>query len=381
MTSWIIILAVFVVFIAFSYNLILTRLMLLGAFNGPISKYTGDKCRIFEGPEACEDIAIHQKTGLAFMTCGNGYERRTQWYPPANVYTNYSYRPHDTPYVYDIKTDTLTPLTLINFDKELSLHGIGIYEDPAEPNELYLFLINHRINGSVIELFKHTLNTFELNYVKTFKHELMYNPNDVAPISKDEFYVTNDYYYTHKMGKLFEVFAGLPWGYIVFHSDKSNITEIVVDGLTYPNGIITNWDYSKIYVGTIGTGELLIYERKQNNKLELLDRVSVGNYVDNVSMDPITGELYLGLGLDAIESIIYMHDETGTAKRPGFRVIKVSNNTDEDRYYGVKYKKEMVIEDDGSFYHSASVAAVDSERKVMLIGSPLAKGFVRCELD
>lgn len=98
----------------------------------------------------------------------------------------------------------MTPLITKNFDKGLTLHGIGIYEDPDEPNELYIFLINHRINGSVIELFKHTLNTFELNYVKTFKHELFYNPNAVAPISKDEFYVTNDYYFTRPWLKSLE---------------------------------------------------------------------------------------------------------------------------------------------------------------------------------
>lgn len=62
-------------------------------------------------------------------------------------------------------------------------------------------------------------------------------------------------------------------------------------------------------------------------------------------------------------------------------MFKVSNNTAEDRFYGKKYMKETVLEDDGNLFYSLSVAAVDSERKVMLLGSPLAKGFVRCELD
>ncbi|CAG8540926.1 7001_t:CDS:2, partial [Acaulospora colombiana] len=323
-------------------------------------------------PEACEDIEIHHRTGLAFMTCGNQHERKTQWYPPSNVFKNYSYRPNDTPYVYDIKNDKLTPLKLNNFDDDLSLHGLGIYEDPAEPNELYLFLINHKRSGSVIELFKHTLNTYELNHVKTFKHELISSPNDIVPVSKDEFYVTIDFYTTGSYWKrMFEM----------FHSDITNTTEVAADGLYYANGITTNWDHSRVYVGLTGSGELLIFERKPNNKLKLLDVVKTEHYIDNVSTDPVTGEIYLAAGTNCLDALAYIKDETNTAKKPGFVVFKVSNNTAEDRFYGIKYSTKKILEDDGSLFFTLSVVAVDHNRKVMLMGSYSAPGFVRCELD
>ena len=82
-----------------------------------------------------------------------------------------------------------------------------------------------------------------------------------------------------------------PWGDVVFHSPVTNITEIVADGLRYPNGIATNWDHSKIYVATSTGGELLVYDRKSNNKLHLSENVFLGLCLDNVSVDE-TGEIY-----------------------------------------------------------------------------------------
>lgn len=58
------------------------------------------------------------------MTCGNEHERITQWYPPANIKKNYSYHPHDTPYVYDIK---VIIYIIINFLKGNSITSFFIY--------------------------------------------------------------------------------------------------------------------------------------------------------------------------------------------------------------------------------------------------------------
>lgn len=87
-------------------------------------------------------------------------------------------------------------------------------------------------------------------------------------------------------------FARRPWGNVVFHSSITNTTEIAADGIRYPNGITSNWDNSKIYVGTSTGGELLIYDRKSNNKLHLSERLFTGLSIDNISVDEQTGEIY-----------------------------------------------------------------------------------------
>ncbi|CAG8559713.1 6424_t:CDS:2, partial [Scutellospora calospora] len=330
----------------------------------PAQKYTGGKCRYLEGlkQELCEDIKIHHTSGLAYFTCGDEKSRKTQWWPPLN-------------------TDKLTPLTLKNFadEEDFSLHGFGMYEDPTEPDNLYFFLINHKRTGSVIELFKHKINSFELYHLKTFKHDLIHSPNSVAPVSKDEFYATNDRYYRLSWKLQFEIKTRRRWSNVVFHSSKTNTTEIVVDRLIFANGIDVNWDYSRVFIATTGTGELLIYERKPDNKLKLLDAVNVEYSIDNVNVDPVTGEIYLAVAYSATE----FHSCLSGSKdiKPSFSVFKISNNTGEDKFYGVKYAKEKIFEDDGTLFHAISVAAGDSGRKVLFLGSPWATGVVRCELD
>ncbi|CAG8845752.1 30472_t:CDS:2, partial [Racocetra persica] len=71
-----------------------------GYYREPAQKYTGGKCRKLEGlDEICEDIKIHHTTGLAYLTCGDEQSRKTKWFPP---------------------------------NEDFSLHGFGMYEDPAE---------------------------------------------------------------------------------------------------------------------------------------------------------------------------------------------------------------------------------------------------------
>ncbi|CAG8686731.1 14625_t:CDS:2, partial [Cetraspora pellucida] len=365
------------------YTLYKDWLVLSGCYRGPAQKYNGGKCRYLEVHglglklKLCEDIKIHHASGLAYFACGDEQSRKTiPWPPPYNN----SFHLRGTFYVYNIKTDKLTPLILKNFsDKEdFSLHGFGIYESPTEPDNLYFFIINHKRSGSVIELFRHKINTFELYYLKTFKHDLIYNPNNIAPVSREEFYVTNDLYCQSYWMMLFEILTRRRWSNVVFHSSKTNTTEMVVDGLIFANGINVNWDYSRVFIGTIGTGELLIYERNPDNKLKLLNVIDVEHPIDNVNVDPVTGEIYLAVAHNLVEMGLYLSGLV-KSKKPSFGVIKISNNTEEDKFDGIKYVKEKIFEDDGALFHTVSVVAGDSSREVMLLGSPFAEGVVRCD--
>ncbi|CAG8502351.1 36236_t:CDS:2 [Racocetra persica] len=156
--------------------------------------------------------------------------------------------------------------------------------------------------------------------------------------------------------------------------------KIVVNGLIFANGINVNWDYSHVFIGTTGTGELLIYERKPDNKLMLLDAINVEHSIDNVNVDPVTGEIYLAVAHSLVEMGTYLSG-LDKSKKPSFGVIKISNNTEEDKFNGIKYVKEKIFEDDGTLFHAASVAAGDKNRKVMFLGSPFAEGVVRCDLN
>ncbi|CAJ0748277.1 17647_t:CDS:2 [Entrophospora sp. SA101] len=311
-------LAIIIVIIALSYNSVYDYLSFSGLFSEKPRAYSGDRCRKIEekGLEACEDIVIHHESGYAFMACGNSELRRTHWYPPSGVFKNQSIQ-------YREQSELLLPLSFKNYpdNEDVVLHGLGIYQDPAHRNILYIFLINHKRSGSVIEIFNHRIGSQELQHLETIK---------------------------------------------------------VADKISYPNGINGNWDNSRIYLGTSTGGKLFIYERKHDNKLKLLDTVKT-DATDNVSVDDITGEIYLATFPKLIPVAMFLKDY-GETHVPS-AIVKISNNTNEDKFYGVKYSKEIVYQDDGSFFNHVTVAAVDRKRNVMLLGSFISKGIVRCELE
>ncbi|CAJ0639564.1 2380_t:CDS:2 [Entrophospora sp. SA101] len=296
-----------------------------------------------KGLEACEDIVIHHESGYAFMTCGNSELRKTHWYPPFGVFKNQSIQYREQVFVYKIDSELLLPLSFKNYpdDEDVVLHALGIYQDPADSNNLYMFLINHKRSGSVVEIFNHKIGSQELQYLETIKDDLI-------------------------------LFARRPWSSVVFYSGVNNKSEIVADKISYPNGIDGNWDNSRIYLGTSGSGKLFIYERKHDNKLKLLDTVKTDS-TDNVSVDDITGEIYLATFPKLIPAAIFIEGYYDTHVPSA--IVKISNNTNEDKFYGVKYSKEIVYQDDGSFLNFVTVAAVDRKRNVMLLGSLISKGI------
>ncbi|RIA93872.1 hypothetical protein C1645_761483 [Glomus cerebriforme] len=380
-TSTAIFFIIFTLISALSYDWFGEWITLLGFRRPDIGPYQGGKCRLIEGVETCEDIVIHHRTGFAFMACGNKTIRSQVFYPPVSLFTETTQQIRDTPYIYDINNDELIPLELKNFppEEDFLLCGLGIYEDENEPNKLYLFFVNHKKSGSVIEIFEHILNTNELIHLSTIKHDLIVTPNDVVPVSKNEFYVTNDHF--TEFWRPFDDFTRRPWGNVVYHSSLTNTTEITADGLSYPNGITSNWDNSKIYVGTSTGGELLIYDRKPNNKLHLSERIFVELSVDNISVDEQTGEIYCAATQKPLAALKYISDRTGTVPSHPAAIIKVSNNTAENKFYGIKYSHQIIYEDNGSILPAVSVAAVDRQRNVILLGTFREKGIARCELN
>ncbi|RIA91559.1 hypothetical protein C1645_767147 [Glomus cerebriforme] len=364
--------AFIVILLAVNYNWLYEYYIILGFNRPPIKPYGNGKCRKIEGIEACEDIHIHHRTGRAFMTCGTEYERTRAYWPPLNTF-NSSHQTRDTPYIYDIDNDKLIPLVLENFppEEDFATHGLGIYEDPEDENKLYMFFINHKRSGSCIETFEHTLNTNELIHLETIQHELIKTPNDIVPVSRYEFYFTNDHYFTKLPWKKFERPARLPWSNVVFHSSITNETKIAADGISSPNGINTNWDRSLIYVTALSDGSILIYERnKNNNDLKLRNRIFTGYVSDNISVDEVTGEIYITIVQKPLINLVFGKGHTSVG------VLKISNNTEEN---GVNYSQKVIFEDDGTLFHSPSTAAVDRKRNVLLISSYRAKGIVRCD--
>ncbi|CAG8459005.1 4454_t:CDS:2 [Ambispora gerdemannii] len=382
-TTITVILAVITALFAYYYNDIKYYLELIGYFRDDAAPYDGSgNCRIILGPEACEDIVIHHPSGYAFMACGFATARSTQYWPPLAVYTNMSFEPRDVAWAYNINTNKASVLKIKNLPEntDLSFHGLGIYGDSTNHTKVSLFFVNHRRTGSVIEIFEHTIGTEELLHLETVKHELIHTPNDVVPVSANEFFVTNDHRHKQKgISRHFEAFAQRPWSNVVFHSSASNITRIAADGIATANGISASWDKSLIYVSSAARGEVIVYERRQDNRLIESERIRLGYPLDNISIDELTGEIYIAGFPKVLRNFVYFEDPSGKSPKPPSIVLKISNNTDPDQYFGKKYKVTNVLEADGELFHSITIPAVDHERNTLLLGSIFIE-TLRCDL-
>ncbi|CAG8540253.1 12922_t:CDS:2 [Ambispora gerdemannii] len=339
------------------------------------------KCRPIKGPEACEDIEIHHKSGLAFMACGSENGRRTQWWPPLGS-VNTTVQPLETPWIYNLETEEIFPLKLKDFpkDTDVSLHGLSLYIDPSNSNKVTVFLINHRRSGSVVEILDHTIGTKELIYRKTVSSELIVTPNDLVAVSADEFYVTNDHRYTYKQEKEreFEIATRRLWTNVIFHA-KNGTDFVAAEGISLGNGIVANWNYSRFYVNSGGTTETIIYTRLDNNLLFETERVHIGIPTDNLSVDEVTGEVYTPGFPDLPALIKYLQDPKSPA--PDL-IVKISNVTKKaDSRIGSNYQVTKVLDSDGKEFTAISIAAVDRKRDALLLGSFVSKGITRCKLS
>ena len=70
---------------------------------------------------------------------------------------------------------------------------IGFDYLETSPGNLLIYAINHRRTGSTIERFQHTIGSGTLVWERSFNchNDIVYTPNDVAVVGKDEFFVTN----------------------------------------------------------------------------------------------------------------------------------------------------------------------------------------------
>ncbi|KAK9768256.1 hypothetical protein K7432_001278 [Basidiobolus ranarum] len=330
-------------------------------------------CTLLKELQACEDIHIHHSTATAFLTCGEP-QRRLQWYPPIQKLDKAGAK-KDYFVKYDLTTDTYQTLKVLNFPStELSLHGIGMRENPENPKELILAAVNHRTSGSVIEIFMHSIGSDELVHVETVVHELIHSPNDIVVLSKNEFYVTNDSPPgLPQWAKVVNVLAP-PYTSIVHRSSSGEVRTVAT--LRGANGMTANHDASLLYVSSCGIGHLNVYERSSNTgALELTNVIKTGHIIDNPSVDYNTGELYV---TGPTNGLLNLKSFSTLGVQVPFQVSKIINNTDSDSFYGIRYKSHPFIS--GIAPGMATVSVVDSKLGKALIGGFNMQGTFVCKI-
>ncbi|XP_075067887.1 serum paraoxonase/arylesterase 2-like [Mixophyes fleayi] len=315
-------------------------------------------CQYLKGIEfGSEDIDI-LPNGLAFISSGLKNTGAVSFAPdkPGEIF------------LLDLNDEKLHPSSLRisrGFDiSSFNPHGISTYIDEKD-DTVYLFVVNHPNFKTTVEIFKFAEEENVLLHLKTIKHELLHSVNDIVAVGPESFYATNDFYFTIYTLKLVELFFGLTWSNVVYYS-PGDVRE-VASGFHSSNGIAMSNDKNYIYVADLTGRTISVFKKHANWSLSPVKVVLLHTLPDNLSVDPVTGDIWIGALPNGMKALVYNPEDV-----PGSEVVRVQNiHSDNPIVTTVYLNNGSVLQ--------ASCSATVYEGK-LLVGTIFHKALY-CELD
>ncbi|KAH0627442.1 hypothetical protein JD844_003148 [Phrynosoma platyrhinos] len=314
-------------------------------------------CHLIKGIETgAEDIDI-LPNGLAFISTGLKYHGLQSFAPDKSGKI----------LLMDLNEENPRPIELRisrGFDlASFNPHGISLYID--KDDTIYLFVVNHPQIKTTVELFKFVEDDNSLMHLKTIKHELLESVNDIVAVGPDSFYATNDNYFIEETLRTLETFLGLTWTNVVYYSPKE--VKEMAGGFYSVNGINISPDGKYIYVADLMHHSIHVFKKHANLTLSPLKVLQLDTLIDNISVDPYTGDIWLGCHPNGMKLISYDPENP-----PGSEVLRIQDILSE------KPTVTQVYVDDGSLIQGSSSAAVYNGH--LLIGTVFHRAL-HCSLD
>nr|AAC42089.1 paraoxonase 2 [Mus musculus domesticus] len=241
-------------------------------------------------------------------------------------------------------------------------HGISTFID--DDDTVYLFVVNHPQFSNTVEIFKFQEAENSLLHLKTIKHELLPSVNDIIAVGPAHFYATNDHYFSDPFLKYLETYLNLHWANVVYYSPEE--VKLVAEGFDSANGINISPDKKYVYVADILAHEIHVLEKQPNMNLTQLKVLQLGTLVDNLSIDPSSGDIWVGCHPNGQRLFVYHPNHPPTSE-----VLRIQNILSE------KPSVTTVYINNGSVLQGSSVATI-YDRK-LLVGTLYQKALY-CEL-
>ncbi|XP_075067888.1 serum paraoxonase/arylesterase 2-like [Mixophyes fleayi] len=326
-------------------------------FWGEVKPVELPNCQYLKGIEyGSEDIEI-LPNGLAFISSGLKYPGMVSFAPdiPGEIF------------LLDLNDEELLPSSLrITGGLDISTfspHGISTYID--KDDTVYLFVVNHPHHKSTVEIFKFAEEENILVHLKTIKHKLLYSVNDVVAVGPESFYFSNDYYFTSFPMRMMELFLDLMWANVVYYS-PGDVRE-VASGFYSANGIAMSNDKKYIYVADVFGKTISIFEKLANRSLSPVKVVQLGILLDNLSVDPVNGDVWTGSHPNGMKVLHYNPEDL-----PGSEVVRIQNIHSDNPIVTTVYANN------GSVLQASTCASVYEGK--LLVGTIFHKALY-CELD
>ncbi len=267
-------------------------------------------------------------------------------------------------YFLDLTRRDLVPRLISgSFGKTLYPHGISLFR--IDSMNYRLWVINHVRGIHTIEVFR--FGGQLLLHEKTITDESMLSPNDVAALSENTFYFTNDHRFLSGPGRLAEDYLGLKVSNVMWY-DGSAFKEVAT-GIAYANGL--NYDVKRnlLFVASPRGFLVNVYQPVTNGDLVFLESIPAGTGVDNIEFDE-NGNLLIGCHPNLLAFTAY-----AAGKKPyaPSEVIRISYDGDND------YDISTLWMDDGKIMSASAVAVMYRDK--MFVGNVMDDHFVVLKMN
>jgi arylesterase / paraoxonase len=347
---------VFLVLVAAVAAFVVRTLYLAGTFRS-IEPHFAGTCRLIEGPVGPEDLTIHPRTGVAYVSASDRRAVAAGKPVPGAIYS------YDTN-VEDAVPVNLTPDAGVSFQP----HGISLWSGGDGPD--VLFVINHPPAGTgfptnTVEIFD--VEPDRLVHRATLTDPQLIMPNDLVAVGPDRFYLTNTHGNRPGLWQTIETYLQLGRAKVLYYDARG--FRPVLEGQVLPNGINVSRDGRTLYVASTTLRSLLVYDRDPaTGNLTPRDTVFLGSGPDNIEVDD-EGALWIGAHPKLLRIVAYRDDPTAL---PPSQVLRVEPKADG------KWDVREIYLNDGTEIAGASVATAHG--KHLFIGQIYANGFLDCTM-
>ena len=323
-----------------------------GQFKSIDAHFSGT-CRPVTGVVGAEDITIHPRTGIAYISVCD--RRAVSSGKPGNGGI----------FAYDLNTNGAQTINLTpDVDADFQPHGISLYA--GKEGRDALFVVNHQGKKNTIEIF--LLQDGQLVHQNTVADPALVSPNDLVAVGPEQFYVTNDHRHPGGLKRLVEEYGRQSWSNVLFYTGAEFVE--VADGLGYANGINVSPDGKRLYVSTTVERALHVYDRNPTtHAIALKETIDLNTGLDNIELDT-AGHLYIAAHPKLLTFV--KHSKDAGILSPS-QILRLDAQSDSG------YREKEIYLDTGMEISASSVAAVRGKR--MLIGSVFDPKFLDCQFE
>jgi arylesterase / paraoxonase len=332
-----------------------------GEFRQVLNVHPGD-CRQVPGLPGSEDITIHPSGRYAYISSDDRRSVMAGRPVPGAIFG------------YDLTESEPTPVNLTpDAGTDFRPHGISLHVD--DDGRETLFVVNHpgaphfaaTAEGDGPD---HTIEIFDvtdhgLQHRLTISDELLISPNDIVAVDHQRFYFSNDHGSRPGLMRTLEGYLRLPLANVVYFDGEQ--MHPVAEGLSYANGINLSLDGNFLYVAEVTRNRVREYRRDPaSGNLEEHRRLDIGFGVDNIEVDPDSGDLWIGGHVKLLTFVRHVNNPDIPAPS---QVVRVELEDDDYRVF-------TEFMDDGHLISATSVGTGRNGR--LLVGSVFDPHIVDC---